>query len=71
MKAFLRFLLNTGVGREITRAMIQAIIRLFKRKVLQRVESYKRENIERVLELADKELHADIETGRVNLKEVI
>lgn len=71
MKALLKFLLNTGVGREIVRAIFGLAIRLFKRKVLEKMEPYKRENLERAFELADMEIHADVETGRVNVKDLL
>lgn len=71
MKGLLKFLLNTGVGREIVRAIIGLAIRLFKKKVLDRVEPYKRENIETILELADMEIHADIDSGRVDVKRML
>ena len=73
MKGVIKFLLNTGVGREIVRAIFDLAIRLFKRKVLDnpRIDQYKRDNVRQLLELAEMELHADVESGRIKPKDVI
>jgi hypothetical protein len=64
MKSLLRFLLNTEVGREITRMIIGAVLNLFKKKVLDKVEGYKRDNIKAVLDIAHEELHADLDAAK-------
>lgn len=73
MKGLIKFLLNTGVGREIVRAIFALAIRLFKRKILDnpRIDEYKRENVRELLEIADYELHADVEAGKINPKDLI
>lgn len=65
MKALLRFLLHTGVGREIVSALVRVIINLYKKKVLEKMEPYKRDNLQTAMDIADAELHADVESGRV------
>lgn len=71
MKALIKFLLNTGTGRMIVQMIFGLAIRLFKKKVLQRMEPYKREALEKALELADMELHADLESGNVKVTDLI
>lgn len=73
MKGIIKFLLNTGVGREIVRAIFALAIRLFKRKVLDnpKVDQYKRDNVRQLLELAELELHADLKKGKINAKDLL
>ena len=65
MKALLKFLLNTGVGRAIVQAIVAFIISIVKKKI-DTLEAYKRYNLNSVLDIVHDELCADIEDG--NLK---
>lgn len=68
MKGIIKFLLNTGAGREIVKLIIGLGIRLFKKKVLDKVEPYKRDNLEKLFEIADLEIHEDIDKGKEDLR---
>lgn len=71
MKGVIKFLLNTGVGREIVRMLFELAIRLFKRKVLEKMKPEHRDNLRQAMEIADLELHADLQAGKVKPTDVL
>jgi hypothetical protein len=70
MKALLKFLLNTGVGRTIVQAIVAFIISIVKKKI-DKLEGYKRDNLNSVLDIVHDELCADLETGAIKPTDMI
>jgi hypothetical protein len=66
MKAVLKFLLKTDAGQMILQALIAALVKLFKKKVLDKLPPEKKQDVDLIFDVVHEELHADVDAG--NLK---
>ena len=70
MRAVLRFLLNTATGRMIVQSIIAFIVKLFKKEI-DKLEPYKKENINSVLDIVKDKVCADVSDGKVKVSEML
>jgi RNAse (barnase) inhibitor barstar len=64
-------LLNTGAGRALLQAIVTSLVQLFKKKVLDKLDEKKREDLDAVFDIVHGEIHAELEYGKLKPTDLV